>query len=752
MSTDGFPGVIGNTVPESTPAWPRRPQPPEGAPNVIFIVLDDTGFAHLGCYGSDIETPNMDRLAAGGLRYNNFHTTALCSPTRACLLTGRNHHSVGVGRITEITSGFPGYYGQITDRAATLAEVLRSHGYNTIACGKWHLLPNSHTSAAGPFDQWPLGRGFDHYYGFLGGETDQWRPDLAMGNERIQPPDRPGYHLTEDLVDHAIGFVRDQKSLAPEKPFFLYLAFGATHAPHHAPKEFIEKYRGRFDEGWDAARDRIFARQKKIGVVPPDTELAPRNDGVKAWTDLTDNERRLFARMQEVFAGFLDHTDTHIGRVLDFLEEIGQFENTLIVLISDNGASQEGGPIGQPEQIYFNTVTGGNIDLSVEDMLEHIDELGGPLHHNHYPTGWAQAGNTPLKRYKQNTHGGGIRDPMIVHWPARIKDGGAIRNQYHHVSDVTPTVLETIGIEAPTVLRGIEQMPVEGTSFAYSFGSPEEPTHKETQYYEMLGHRAIWHDGWKAVAFHPPGTSFENDRWELYHLDNDFSESSDLADEHPERLRELVDLWWDEARKHNVLPISDMVTTGFSRPGGGAPRRAFTFYAGATAPSMAAPNAANRSHRITAHIDRADTRQEGALVAQGGRHGGYTLYIKDNRLVYEYNFLGLSRYAIRSASELAPGTAELRFDFLKTGECQGIGRLFANGDLIGEGEVPQTTRIGLAVGLEPMNVGRDDYTPVSEAYACPFAFSGKLHRVEVFLGGREVLDPRAELDALLATQ
>jgi len=752
MSNDGaFQGVIGNTVPESTPAWPRRPQPPEGAPNVVFVVLDDTGFAHLGCYGSEIETPNMDRLAAGGLRYNNFHTTALCSPTRACLLTGRNHHSVGVGRVTELTAGFPGYFGQVTDRAATLAEILRSHGYNTIACGKWHLLPNSHTSAAGPFDQWPLGRGFEHFYGFLGGETDQWHPDLAAGNERIQPPDRPGYHLTEDLVDRAIAFVRDQQSLAPDTPFFLYLAFGATHAPHHAPREFIEKYRGRFDDGWDAARERIFARQKQMGIVPPDTELAPRNDGVKPWAELTDNERRLFARMQEVFAGFLDHTDTHIGRLLGFLEETGQFENTLIVLISDNGASQEGGPSGRPEHIYFNTVTGGAIDLSVEDMLKQIDELGGPLHHNHYPTGWAQAGNTPLKRYKQNTHGGGIRDPMIVHWPARIKDGGAIRNQYHHVSDVTPTVLEALGVEAPPVHRGIEQMAVEGTSFAYSFDSPSEPTRKETQYYEMLGHRAIWNRGWKAVAFHPPGTSFENDRWELYHLDADFSECSDLADEHPERLRELVGLWWDEARKYNVLPLADMLTAGFSRPGGGRPRRAFTLYPSERSiPVMAAPNAINRSHRITAYVERTSASGEGVLLAHGGRHGGYALFVKDNRLVYEYNFLGISRYIIRSDATLPAGAATLRFDFLKTGEFQGFVRLFANDEPIGEGEVPRTARI--AGGLEPMDVGRDQHTPVSESYACPFAFSDKLHRVEVFLGGREVLDPAAELDALLATQ
>lgn len=750
MTNENFEGVIGRTVQESTPHWKQRPQPPDGAPNVVFIVLDDTGFAHLGCYGSEIETPNMDRLAANGLRYNNFHTTALCSPTRACLLTGRNHHSVGVGRISEQTAGYPGYAGHITNRAATLAEMLKLHGFNTMAVGKWHLLPNADTSAIGPFDNWPLSRGFDRYYGFLGGETDQWHPDLVAGNERIAPPDRPGYHLSEDLVDRAIGFVRDQKSLAPATPFFLYVAFGATHAPHHAPKEYIDKYRGRFDEGWDAARERALSRQKQMGIVPPDTQLAPRNEGVKPWADLTDNEKRLFARMQEVFAGFLDHTDAQIGRLLDSLEALGQLDNTLLVLISDNGASQEGGPIGAPERVYFNQIAGIKVDVDVESMLEHIDELGGPLHHNHYPIGWAQAGNTPLKRYKQNTHGGGIRDPMIIHWPARIKDNGAIRNQYHHVSDVTPTVLEVLGIEAPQVYNGVEQMPIEGTSFAYSLDAPGTSTHKDAQYYEMLGHRAIWRHGWKAVSFHPAGASFDDDIWELYHLDEDFSECSDLADEHPERVKELVNLWWKEAEKYNVLPLADMLGIGFGRPGNVRSRRSFTFYPTATSiPTMSAPNTSNRSHRITAYVDRSSSADEGVLFADGGQHGGYALFVQDNRLVYDYNFLGLSHYIVRSESELPTGSLALRFDFLKTGNLMGVVRLFVNGELAGEGKVPRTV---LIAGLEPADVGRDTHTPVSSSYTCPFAFSGTLHRVEIRLAGREVVDPAAELDALLATQ
>ncbi len=751
-TTTEFGGVIGRTIQESTPSYPERALPPEGAPNVIYIVLDDTGFAHLGCYGSDIETPNMDRLAEGGLRYNNFHTTALCSPTRACLLTGRNHHSVGVGRITELNAGYPGYYGYATERAANIAEILRLHGYNTFASGKWHLLPNTDTSAAGPYDHWPTSRGFDRYYGFLGGETDQWNPDLVMGNEKVRPPKSPedGYHLTEDLVDRAITFIRDQKSVEPERPFFLYLAFGATHAPHHAPREFIEKYRGRFDDGWDAVRERVFERQKRMGIVPPGTQLAPRNEGVRAWDELNETEKRYFARTQEVFAGFLDHTDHHIGRLLDFLEDLGQLQNSLIVLISDNGASQEGGPIGTPEHIYFNTLAGVRVDLTVDDLVKHIDELGGPLHHNHYPTGWAQAGNTPLKRYKQNTHGGGIRDPMIVYWPARIKDGGAIRGQYHHVTDVTPTVLEVLGVEAPVVHKGVEQMPIEGRSFAYTFEDAAAPTRKDRQYYEMLGHRAIYEGGWKAVSFHRPGDSFDNDTWELYHIDDDFSECADLAGEHPEKLQSLIDAWWEEAEKCNVLPLADALAAGFQRVG--QSRRQFKYYAGkATIPTRRAPNVADRSHRITAEFERSSSADEGVLAAHGGRHGGWTLFIKDNHLNYELNFLGLESFHARSEAEVPAGRVTARIDFIKTDSMQGIARMYLNGEKVGECAVRRMGR-GALGGLEPMEIGADGQTPVSEHYESPFEFTGTIRKVEVLLGGRDSLDPLVELDQLLAVE
>jgi arylsulfatase len=429
---------------------------------------------------------------------------------------------------------------------------------------------------------------------------------------------------------------------------------------------------------------------------------------------------------------------------------MGQFDNTLIVLISDNGASQEGGPIGTPEHIYFNSLAGVRVDLTVDDLVEHIDELGGPLHHNHYPTGWAQAGNTPLKRYKQNTHGGGIRDPMIVHWPARIKDAGEIRGQYHHVTDITPTVLEILGIEAPKVHKGVEQMPIEGTSFAYTFESPDARTRKGRQYYEMLGHRAIYADGWKAVSFHVPGSSFDADKWELYQIDEDFSECSDLADEHPEKLQALIDAWWADAERYNVLPLADNLSIRF--PSASKPGQQFTFYPGkASVPSRRAPNISDRSYRITADIDRASASDEGVLIAQGGRHGGYAIFIKGNRLYFEFNFLGLQSFRIKSESELAVGRLTLGADFVKTGTLQGVVRIYANGVKVGEGEITRTTRLGLGL-LEPLDIGRDRQTPVSDLYECPFEFTGKLERVSVILGDREKLDPLAELDELLAVE
>jgi arylsulfatase A-like enzyme len=495
-----FGGVIGRTFADSTPSWPDE-RAPKGAPNVVLITLDDTGFAHLGCYGSTIETPNIDRLAAEGLRFAGFHTTAVCSSSRACLLTGRNHHAVGVRAVSNMDTGFPNMRGAVTPRAATVAQVLRDNGFATMAAGKWHLCPMAEATAAGPFRNWPLQKGFDRFYGFLQGETDQFYPELSCDNRFIEPPRTPaeGYHVSEDLVDQSIGWVRDQVSLNPERPFFLYLAFGATHAPHQSPMAYRQKYRGRFDEGWDVARERWFARQKAMGIVPPETNLAPHNPGVQPWSALSDKEQRFAARLQEAFAAMLDHTDAQIGRLSAFLSELGLLDNTLFMLCSDNGASQEGGRLGVMDEMkHFNLM---NEDLDA--ALERLDDIGGPDSHSNIPWGWAQAGNTPLKWYKQNTHGGGVRDPLIMRWPARIKDPGAIRHQFCHAIDITPTILEAVGLTAPTDVGGVAQMPMHGASLAPALADPDAPRTERTQYFEMLGHRGLWRDGWKSITWTP---------------------------------------------------------------------------------------------------------------------------------------------------------------------------------------------------------------------------------------------------------
>ncbi|MFM7126667.1 MAG: arylsulfatase, partial [Actinomycetota bacterium] len=517
----GFAGRIGRTLADSAPDWPARPHPGENAPNVIFILFDDLGFSQFGCYGSTIETPNIDRLAASGLQYTNFHVTPLCSPTRASLLTGRNHHAVGMRSISNFSTGFPHMRGSISNHAATIAEVLRDTGYATFALGKWHLCPMADASAAGPFDQWPLQRGFDRYYGFLDGETDQFHPELVYDNHWVDPPAGPdeGYHLTEDLVDHAVGFLHDSLSIRPDRPFFMYFALGATHAPHQAPARFLEKYRGRFDEGWDVMRARWFANQKRLGLIPDDTELAPRNPGVEAWDDLSDNQRRLACRLQEAFAAFLDHTDEQIGRLMAALESLGVADDTIVVLLADNGASQEGGPFGVLHEMkFFNFLI-----ETPDEAIHRIDDIGGPHSHSNYPWGWAQTGNTPFKWYKQNVHEGGVHVPLIVRWPKGISTSGR-RDQFHHVNDLVPTMYEIIGITPPVVYRGYEQMPVSGTSLAYTFDHPDAPSRKEVQYFEMGGHRAIYHLGWKAVTRHQPRTSFDDDKWELYHVAVDRSE------------------------------------------------------------------------------------------------------------------------------------------------------------------------------------------------------------------------------------
>ncbi len=747
--------TVGVTAAESVPAWDPPKRPPEGAPNVVVIVLDDTGFAHLGCFGSDIDTPNIDRLAAGGLRYTNFHTTALCSPTRASLLTGRNHHSVGMRFVSNVDTGFSNCRGVISPSAATMAEMLSEHGYGTFAAGKWHLATLEDCSPAGPMDHWPLQRGFDRYYGFMGGATDQYSPELTVDNHPIDPPSHDGYHVSEDLVDQTIAMITAHQGSSPGNRFFSYLAFGATHSPHQAPAEYIEKYKGRYDDGWDVVRQRWFEKQKATGVIPEDTELSPRNPGVEAWDDLDDSRKALFLKMQETFAGFLDHTDDQIGRLINFLEQLDLLDDTMVVLVSDNGASQEGGKNGTLNELaFFN-----QIPTPVEDMLDRVDEIGGPNIYNNYPLGWAQVGNTPLRFYKQNTYEGGIRDPLIVHWPKGISDAGAIRNQYHHISDLLPTVLDCVGVEAPEIYKGVAQQPVEGISLRYTFDAPDEPTRKRTQYYEMLGDRGIWHDGWKAVTNHKRGTPFGEDHWALYYTDVDFSECHDLAEERPEKLREMVDLWWAEAGKYNVLPLDDrgggelMI---LRRPGHQPPGNTQRFWP--STPHLErskTPDVRNRSFEIRARVTRA-SGDEGALVVCGARTSGYSFYVKDETLVFLYNYLG-TNYEVRSEGPLPEGDIDLIVRYTKTDEHKGTAELLVrpvDGTETSLGTGPVET-LPYRQTLYGMDVGLDAGPTVSAEYIGPFRYTGSLQWVEFELSDDRkdlVKAAEAELEAQLAEQ
>ncbi len=748
-----FNGTIGRDERDSTPHWPQPPRPPENAPNVIVILFDDVGYSDFGCYGSEVSTPNINALSANGLRYANFHTTALCSPTRASLLTGRNHHSVGMGGLANWDLGYPGHRGRVAQSAATLGEMLHPHGYNTFAVGKWHLAPVSEISMAGPFDDWPLQRGFDRYYGFLEGETNQWKPELTEDNHHIEVPERPsgdGYHLTEDLVDQSIRFVNDQQSAVNNKPFFLYLAFGACHAPHHVHREFIDKYVPVFEKGWDVTRAERLERQKAMGLVPASTELPPRNTGVKAWDDLDDDARRFAVRLQAAYAGMLEHTDREIGRLVSFLEKRNLLDNTLLMVLADNGASQEGSPLGTINASkYFNQVRD---DLATS--LPHIDEIGQEHLNNNYPWGWAMAGNTPFKRYKQNTHGGGVRDPLVVHWPAGIDAAvrGQVRPQFHHVSDLAPTILETIGIAAPAVVRGVEQQPIEGTSLAYTFTSPADtPTRKRTQYFEMLGHRGIWHEGWKAVAFHQPGTRFEDDRWELYHLDNDSNEMHDLADDEPDMLRTLIDRWWVEAGNHHVLPLDGRA----SRFVGAhnihtADRLRFEMWAGsAHIPTDAGPELIGRSSTVTAHVTLGATPANGVLFAAGDANSGLSLYMRDGHLIHDYNCLG-EHFEVRTPSPVPAGDHQLTYSFQHTtrgGPATGL--LLVDGVEVARSNYPKTLRG--RVSFEGMDVGCDRLVAVGP-YTAPFPFDAHLDRVVIELAPETDEDAEARLASDLARQ
>ncbi len=726
-SEQPFGGTIGRTVADSESWWPPAPSPPGASPNVVMIVLDDTGFAHLGCFGSTIETPNIDRLAAGGLRYTSFHTTALCSPSRACLLTGRNHHAVGMRGVSNWDSGFPNMRGGITPRAATVAQLLNAHGYATFAAGKWHLAPMRDCSAAGPHENWPLQKGFDRFYGFLQGETDQFYPELTADNHHIDPPSGPesGYHVSADLVDQSMGWIRDMTSIRPDRPFFLYLAFGAAHAPHQSPKPYRDKYRGRFDEGWDAAREHWFARQIEMGIVPEGTTLAPRNPGVRPWSELSDNERSFAARLQEAFAGFLDHTDAQIGRLTDFLAQQGFLENTLLILCSDNGASQEGGPRGVMDEFSFFNLQQEDLDDIVANRL---DDIGGPHSHSNIPWGWAQAGNTPLRWYKQNTYGGGIRDPLIVHWPERIKDRGGIRPQFCHAIDVPATILDVTGIAMPERFAGHEQIPLHGGSLAPTWDGRDAPAPRPRQYFEMAGHRGLYENGWKAVTYHQKGQPFEQDTWALYNLEKDVSECHDLAAEHPEKLRELEDAWWVEAGAHNVLPLDDRgieLFGGAPRQGTPHARREYTYQPPIShIPADAAPPLGGRSWTISCDVVVSDTPCEGVLYARGSRNVGQTFFIKDGKLQFDYNALGTHQRAA-AAIDLDPGAHELSARFEREGRS-GTLTLSADGADLTSVNIPVIIRM---MGSTGVDIGCDRLSTVVDDYAAPFAFTGTLSRV-----------------------
>jgi len=717
-----FNGVIGRTYRESIPSWPAPKRTTENSPNVVIMMFDDLGFSHFGCYGSSIETPNIDRLAAGGLRYTNFHTTALCSPTRACLLTGRDHHTVGMRSISNFDSGFPNCRGNITPHAATIAEMLREEGYATFCLGKRHLAQTQDSSMAGPFDQWPLQRGFDRFYGFLEGQTDQFYPELVYDNHRVDPPYGPedGYHLTEDLIDKSMAFIRDLKSVRPDRPYLLYLPFGAMHQPHQAPREFIEKYRGRFDAGWDVIREQWYQRQLEMKIIPEGTELAPLNPGVKPWNELTENEQKLAARLQEAFAGFLDHTDSQIGRLVSFIEEMGDLDNTIIYLLSDNGASQEGGASGVVD-------AGRQGPDAIQDRL---DDIGGPRSYTNIPWGWAQVGNTPCKWYKQNIHGGGIRDPLIIHYPPGIKDSGGIRNQFHHVNDIVPTVLDMLGISPKESYRGYHQIPIAGTSMAYTLVGGEEKSRKGPQYFENFGHRGIWFDGWKAVTYHRPGEPFSDEEWELYHVAEDFSEYYNLAEKDPEKLRKMIDLWWVEASRQGVLPLDDRVAELFpmSRFRPNRPQRQghFVYYPPIShIPIDAAPQMGFRDWMMTAEIERTDALDDGVILASGTQTGGFSWYIQDGKVVFDSNISTLHQ-TVRSEQAVPVGQCTLGVRLMWE-DKKGVLSLLIDGEVCGTTELPSPLRAG-NTGL---SIGRDNLSPVTDDYDAPFPFSGTIRKIEV---------------------
>jgi arylsulfatase A-like enzyme len=742
-----FPGEIGRTYLESDPAqFPKPAEAPKGAPNVLLILIDDAGFGQFSTFGGGIPSPTMDRLAAEGLRYNHFHTTALCSPTRAALITGRNHHSAAFAGITEGATGYDGYTCILPKSCGTVGEVLRQNGYMTAWIGKNHNTPTWETSAAGPFDRWANGLGFEYFYGFNAGDMNHWNPILYENRNLVPASSDPNYHLTTDIADKAISWLRQAKSIAPDKPYFLYVATGATHAPHHTPKEWIEKFRRKFDGGWDKYREETLERQKKLGVVPKDTQLTVRSKGLPAWDSLNGDQKRLYARMMEVFAAYGAHCDHELGRVVQAAKEMPDADNTLIIYIAgDNGASAEGGLEGSLcENLFFN-----GFAEKWQDNIKVIDELGGPKHFNHFPSAWAHAMNTPFQWTKQvASHFGGTRNPMIISWPARIRDKGGMRAQFLHTIDIVPTLYELCGVTPPTELNGVQQKPIEGISFAFTFDDAKAASLRKTQYFELAVNRGLYHEGWMAscpsfVPWVSTRGEFDPDKakWELYKIDEDFSQANDLADKYPDKLRQLQDLWWVEAAKYSVLPLDwragiRLNSEAMGRPSLIAGRTKMTYYPGTIGlPDGASPPMINKSWTITADIEVPDGKAEGMIVTQGGLEGGYGLYLRDGKPTFVYNYLSIDRPTFAAKDPLPKGKTKLVVDFVYDGGGPGKGgeiTMSANGKVIAEGRLERTIPIQFSLG-EGLDVGMDVGSAVDFTYNLPFAFTGKIEKVTVEL-------------------
>jgi arylsulfatase len=778
-----FKGTVNVDIRDSVPDWNpfEPPTAPPDSPNVVYVVLDDVGFSAMSCYGGPIQTPNIDKVAAEGVRYTQWHTTALCSPTRSCLLTGRNHTRNSMACITEAAIGFPNASGTIPPENGMLSEILAERGWNTYMVGKWHLCPDDEMNVASTRRNWPSGRGFERWYGFLGAETNHWYPDLVYDNHPVDQPASPedGYHFSVDITDKAIEFIKDSKIIAPEKPFFLYYAPGAAHAPHHAPKEWADRYAGQFDMGYEAMRVQTLARQKKLGIVPADTELPPINpigtpetrtgpdgapfpgmDETKPWDSLSADERRLFSRMAEVYAGFLSHADDQLGRLLSYLEESGERENTIVVLVSDNGASGEGGPNGSVNEMKF----ANGLPDNMEDNLRMLDDLGGPKTYNHYPNGWAMAFNTPFKMWKRYEFNGGTADPCIISWPAGMSARGELREQYHHAVDLVPTILDMVDVSPPERIKGHVQVPFDGVSMRGSLEDADAPTNRRTQFYSMLGSRGIWHDGWKAITTHPTlsgWSHFNDDEWELYHTDVDRAELHNLADKHPEKVRELVNLWFAEAGANGAFPLDDRSALEIfvtPRPIMSPPRNRYVYFPDtAEVPESQSVNVRNRSFAIGAQVDLPNGHAHGVLYAQGSRFGGHALYIKDNRLHYVNNFVGLTEQRVDATVDLPSGeNLLLSASFVKDGEdpphvSTGIMSLYHGDQMVGEGRI--TTQPGkFSIAGEGLTVGRDGGEAVSPDYPGqrPWAFTGgTLHRVAVDVSGEPYVDLEREAQAMM---